>query len=157
MIIQLSTGQILFGSVIITFLIGLIQWLLSIWVKIRLEKSIQYEYDKKIQDYNFFLLQKEQAIKVATLLARWIEYGENPNKILNENEMRDYFEELNKMTLELAIWIPDEEIAKKLMICLSHGVSAPNIRELIIDVRKLVLNKNNSLIKWEDIVVFSVK
>ncbi|OHA51182.1 MAG: hypothetical protein A3A97_02830 [Candidatus Terrybacteria bacterium RIFCSPLOWO2_01_FULL_40_23] len=155
--ITISTDQIIISTVLLFVLFSVAQFLIATWIKARLEKSIQHEYDKKSIDYNFSILQREQAVKIAALLAKWIKYGEDSTEVLSENERRNYFEELNKMTLELAIWIPDEEIVKKLMACLSHNETAPNIREIVTDVRALVRNKNNYDLTWQDIVVFSIR
>jgi len=48
-IFQISFSQLISGILTITSLLGILQWLLIKWMGIRLEKSIQHEYDRKIE------------------------------------------------------------------------------------------------------------
>ena len=55
---EITLKQLLGGTSIIVISIGIVQWLLSLWVKSRLEKSIQHEYDAKLENLKNILKDK---------------------------------------------------------------------------------------------------
>ncbi len=61
---------------------------------------------------------------------------------MNENELRDYFEELNQMSLELALWVPDSKLLNDIMLRLQNNPDAKGIRQIVGDVRKLILENS---------------
>ena len=50
-------------------LIGIIQFLASKWLEGRLTQSIKHAYDRKLEEYRFEMRRREQAARVAKLLA----------------------------------------------------------------------------------------
>jgi len=123
------------------------------WLFTRLEKSIQHEYDRKLEDYKFAQLQRQKAELVAKLFSRWIKYRGREKKILNKKELIEYYEDLNRMSIELALWLPDIDILNNIMDRLEMKSNAKSVHGLIGDVRKLILNKkdefdSNKVILW---------
>jgi hypothetical protein len=53
----------------LTVLVGIFQFLSSMWLEARLKASIEHEYDRKLEDYRFEMRRREQAARVAKLLA----------------------------------------------------------------------------------------
>ncbi len=153
----ISNEQILLGVLSLVGLSALIQWLLAIWIKARLEKSIQHEYDKKLEDYRFSQLQRQKAEVIAKLFARWIKYFGKEQDFLDKNELIDYYEELNQMSLELSLWIPDEKILNDIMARLFQGSepgNAKTIRTLVGQIRKMILNNKNDSFDSEKIILW---
>ena len=111
--IQLTFSQILISSTVIVFGLGVVQWLVTKWVSARLEKSIQHEYDRKLEEYRFQQLQRQKAETVARLFARWIKYRGNESIYLNKNELINFYEELNQMSIEISLWIKDKKFQQK--------------------------------------------
>jgi len=144
----------IWGGVIIVSIIGIIQWLLTMWIKSRLENSIKHEYDKILEEFKFSIRQREQAAAIAKLFARWIKYNGKEDVLLKENEKRDHFEEMNKLNWELAIWMPDEKIVKKINNRLTNK-GGEDIRSLILEVRTLILGKKSDDLKWSELTYFS--
>lgn len=139
-IFQLTVGQILLGSSLLAILLGAIQWLLANWMKIRLEQSIRHEYDKKLEDYRFAHLQRQKAEVIATFFAKWIKYRGNEKCFLNDKEMIDHYEELNRMSLEVSLWIEDKDVLDEIMSVTQLKGGNGNVREITGKVRKLILN-----------------
>ena len=163
--IIISTGQVILGTASLATLLSLVQWLLATWIKARLEKSIQYEYDERLEDYKFSQLQRQKAEVIAQLFARWIKYLGKEQDYLDKKALIDYYEELNQMSLELSLWIPDEEILNNIMARLSQGSSpgdAKDIRTLTGQIRKMILgNKDDGfdsskITLWENKIKYIV-
>lgn len=156
-IIQITYDQVFIGAIFLAFLSGGIQLCLAIWIKARLEKSIQHEYDKKLEDYRFSILQREQAAKIATFFARWAKYSAKEKAILNKKEMHDYYEDLTRMSYELSLWIPDEKLVKKIMSRLELKEGAPEVKELLIEIREHILGKKTKTLKAGEIIHWYVR
>jgi len=141
----ISIDQIILWTTLQVVLLSLVQWLLANWIKERLEKSIQHEYDKKLEEYKFSQVTREKAEIIAQLFARWIKYGGNEEVLLDKKGLIDYYEGLNQMSLELSLWMPDKEILDDVMARLQNKEKSKDICSLIGQIRKLILdNKNDS-------------
>jgi hypothetical protein len=156
-IIQITFPQLFISTSIVTILVIIVQFLLSNWIKSRLEKSIEHEYSKKIEDYRFSILQREQASKIASLLAKWAKYSAKEKTILKEKELYDYYEELTRLSYEISLWINDEELVKKIMVRLENKEGAPQNKELLIKIREHILGKKTKQLKAENIIHWFVK
>jgi len=154
MILQLTTNQVIGGTLSLALLLSLVQWLLANWIKARLEKSIQYEYDRKLEDYKFSRLQRQKAEIIARLFARWIKYLGKEEGFLNKEALIDYYEELNQMSLELSLWIPDKEILDDIMARLRLAESAKDVRTLMGQIRKLILDDKRDAFDPQNIVLW---
>lgn len=119
----------------------------------RLEKSIQHEYDKKLEDYKFQQLQRQKAETIARLFAKWIKYKGNEYTYLTKDELINYYEELNQMSFEISLWVKDEEILKDIMAKLQLKQGSKDIGTLLLQIRKLILTVESNL-KPEEIVLW---
>ncbi len=149
-IIQFSGVQI---SIILFFLL-IFQFLSSIWIKSRLEKSIQHEYDKKLEEYKFLQLQKQKSEIIGRFFAKWIKYRGQERTILDKKELLDYYEELNRMSFEISLWISNDEILKEVMKRFQNQESAKDVRSLIGEFRKLILNIESKDFNIQDITIW---
>jgi uncharacterized membrane protein YhiD involved in acid resistance len=139
MTINISLGSAFF---LITG-IGIIQWLLTTWVRSRLENSIRSEYEKTIEDYKLEIKTKERAEKVAKYLSLYFQDSQN-------------FQELNQLSWELALWLPDH-IYKNMTTAIKNmggelDITKPTILDILIDTRKELL-KSPGKLKGNDIIV----
>lgn len=152
--ITISTGQIIIGTGLLIILPSLVQWLLAMWIKARLEKSIQHEYDKKLEDYKFSQLQRQKAEIIARLFAKWIKYAGNEETFLDSKGLIDYYEELNQMSLELSLWVPDKEVLSEIMARLQNKENSKDISSLIVQIRKIILDNKNDAFDHRGIVLW---
>jgi len=157
MVIEVSLKEILSGVIFLALLLGVIQWLISIWIKSRLEQSIKHEYDKQLEEYRFFVTKRERAANIATALARWIKYRGTEKKELPRKDLIDYYEDLTRMSFEMSLWIDDEKTLKRIMSLFTNEPGAPNVREVLIEIRDLISKSKTESFKAEDIVVWPRK
>lgn len=148
--IQLTVTQI---SVALT-LIGILQFLLANWIRIRLEQSIRHDYDKELEDYKFSQLQRKKAESVANLFSHWIKYRGKENSLLSKKEQFEYYENLNKMSIEISLWIKDEVLLTDIMGRLQNKPDAKTVHELVGEVRKLILNDKEDSFDSMEVVVW---
>ena len=152
-IIQLTFKQLSGGIFSVVIFFGIIQWLLSVWIKSRLEKSIQHEYDKKLEDYKFSQLQRQKAELIALFFAKWIKFSGEEQYLLKNNELIEYYEDLNRMSLEISLWIKDEKLLNSIMsLFKKQKKNTEDLRTLTGKVRKLILNcddfDSQNIILW---------
>lgn len=140
--IQFTFGQVILGTFTFTTLLGLIQWLLAKWIAARLEKSIQHEYDKKLEDYRFAQLQRQKAEVIARLFSKWAKYRGKEIEYLSKDQLLDYYEELSRMSFELAMWVKDGNLLNDIMARLQNKEGAKDPRVLVGEIRKLILENN---------------
>ena len=145
LIYQVTTGQLSIALFCLFVFILVIQFVFSNWIKNKIEKSIQHEYDRKLEDYKFLQLQKQKAEIVAKFFSKWIKFRGKETEILSKKELIDYYEELNLMSIEMVLWIKDENLLKDIMLRLQNHEKAKDSRLLIKEFRKLILD-----IKKED-------
>jgi hypothetical protein len=123
------------GSVVL--LAGL-QFGLMTLLKVRIEESVKHENAKKLEDYRNDIKIREQAAKVAQLLAhvRWHDGKGN--------------EELDRMAWELSLWLPTD-LCCRLTEALVKNESVGDFKQVLIDVRKLLLKDQAGDLKAENI------
>lgn len=121
--------------------VGSIQALLTLWLKTRLENSVRHEYDRRLEEFRYELRQREQAAMVAELLAVWTA---KPINIMR----------LNQLTWEASLWLP-EKVLKELSRTLSHAPGAKGMKEILVEVRKL-LKGSSDCITAEELIHFNV-
>ncbi len=122
-------------------LLASLQWLIATLIKARIELSVKAEYDrqleifrlelhKRLEDYRNETKIREQAARVAEFLAfaRW-------------NQDKESSEEFDRQAWELSLWLP-AEIYIELAKLLAGDASAKPLKEILIDVRKLLLKDN---------------
>lgn len=142
-IYQFSSGQLFTSLTFVVICISILQLLLSIWIKSRLEKSIQHEYDKKLEEYKFLQTQRQKSEIVARFFAKWIKFRGKEQDILETKDLLNYYEDLNQMSIELSLWVVDETILKDVMKRFQNDQQSKNIRQLIGQFRELILNIKN--------------
>jgi len=156
-IIQFTTGQL--SVAVISMLIGftLVQFLLATWIRSRIENSVKHEYDKNLENYKSSELQRQKAAMVAQLFAKWIKYGKDSEYKLNGEQLLDRYEELNKMSMEISLWIKDERLLEEIMKAFHWDDGAQDIRSLTGEVRKLILNDKKDSFNPQNIVLWTMK
>jgi len=153
-VIQITISQLLASTTILISFFGGIQWLTANWIKTRLEKSIQHEYDKKLEDYRFSQIQRQKAETIATFFAKWIKYRGKEKNFLDDKELINYYEELNKMSLEISLWIKDEKVLSEIMSVTQLKSGTGNIRKITAEVRKLILDKKYDNFDFKEITLW---
>lgn len=101
-------------------------------------------------------LQRIQAAKLAELFAKWPKYGAKEKQILSPKELYDYYEELTRMSYELSLWLKDETLLIKIMKRLTLAKDSPQPKELLIEVRELILRQKPKRLTANDIVHWNV-
>jgi hypothetical protein len=130
-----------------------VQWLISHWIIERLKSSIEHEYNEKIEKLKFEYQKKEKAELIARLFARWIKYQGHEQDILDKQQLIDYYEDLNRMSLEISIWVPDDVLISCIMSRLQNSPGSKDVRAIIGDVRKYIQGDDKSF-KPEDIILW---
>lgn len=105
---------------------ALLAFLTGEWFKYRLQNSIKHEYDRKLEEMKFDLRKREQAARVAKLLAMSFDPTTKSR-------------EFNELAWELSLWLPGDlvwEITK----CLCGESTAKNPKEILIEIRKVLNN-----------------
>jgi hypothetical protein len=116
---------------------GAIQFIVGVWIKVRLEYSIKSEYDKIIEDYRFDLKAREQAATAA-------EYIALARNLQNTSSEADY-RRANQLAWELALWLP-AQLYRDLSSALGNPQSAENnILAVLVKIRKLLLTDSGNL------------
>ena len=100
----------------------------------------KHQYDKRIELYKNELEAKKKAELIAQLLSVWITFPEKQ-------------QELNRLTFEAFLWLPDD-IVHKLSALLSHKNNAPDVQNILLSVRKYLLDGKTDL-SPEDIIIFT--
>ena len=129
-------------TVLIVSLAGVLQWLLAEWLKARLQASLKHEYDKKLEiirnelskameDYRAEIRRREQASKVAELLAN--EFSEN-----------DSCRTFNKLAWEIALAMPPEVVASFSKSLQTGGVEI-HPKDLIVQLRSVFQGREDSV------------
>jgi hypothetical protein len=119
--------------------IAVIQYLLAIWLKTRLETSIKYFYDKKMAEFNYDIHVREQAAKIADFFAEWSR-GEQADK-----------SKLAKYSMELSLWLP-AEIYKEIAKCVCCTEERINSNEILVRIRKYLLRDSAGTLNANDII-----
>ncbi len=122
--------------------LAILQFLLSIWIKSRLESSIKYEYDKFLEEYKYDIKVREQAARVSEYLAL-------ARRLKGESEDSDY-ERANQLSWELAMWLPSD-IYKKMVKAISSPDEENNELTVVVEVRKLLLGDKAGDLTSDDI------
>ncbi len=119
---------------------GTVSGAFALWFKFKLQYSIKHEYDKNIEKYKNKIESRKKAELLAELLLEWLSFPESQTK-------------LNKLTFEAFLWLPDE-IAQDLSNLLAHNRNAPEIRDILLKIRKYLLDDNTNL-ESKEIIIFT--
>lgn len=100
-------------------------------IKKHIEFSIKHQYDKMLEDYKTLQIQRQKAALVAELIAEWISFPEDRKR-------------LNQLTLEAFMWLP-KATASKLSQLLTLAQGAPNVRDIVEEVREIILGEDEKI------------
>ena len=154
MILQIPIWQLIVSTISVAGILGIIQWLLSIWIKARLEKSIQHEYDKRLEEYKFSISKRDKIANIASFFSLWIKYRGHERKWLNNQDLIDYYKELTKMSFELALWVDDDDFLKDIMKRLKNEDGSENTINLLLKAKKIISENKQTALKAEDITLW---
>lgn len=137
---MIPTSQLIATLVTTGAFSALLYFLITEKLKAQIQYSTKINYDRLVEDYKYGQLQRQKAALVAELLAEWTSY---PN---------DY-KKLNQLTLEAFMWLP-KETALKLSDLLSHEQGASSVRDILAEVRTILLGVDET-IPASSIILFS--
>jgi dihydroneopterin aldolase len=120
-------------------IISVIVFISRNWILNKIQYSVKFQYDKRIEELKDEYSKRSRAALIADLLSEWLSYPEKQKT-------------LNKLTFEAFLWLP-EEIAKKISLRLSNNQNSPEIQEIIVDVRRFLLQTKDS-VEPKDIIIF---
>lgn len=144
--IEIGSGMI----IILLILIGVLYFLVTTWLKSRLEESIKLEnakimaevtskFQKELEDYKNSIKIREQAARVADFLAYAFSGSITPR-------------EFNRLAWELSLWLP-ADLVRDISECLaSQEQSKPTPKEVLIKVRKLLLQDPEDELRPENLL-----
>jgi len=122
-------------------LLAVVVFLISLWVKTRVEESIKRIYAEKLEDYKRELSVRDQAARVAELLA-----------LVRTGTAAD-IAKANQLSWEMSLWLP-KETAKRLAQNLSKARGAPSHTELLLEIRCILLGLKEKDLEETDIATF---
>ena len=139
---------------IISVAVGILQFLVSKWLEARLTNSIKHEYDqklteiahdysRKLEEFKFDVRKREQAAKVAELLAM---HHNTPAK--GEETKFD------QLIWELSLWLP-AELVRMLSRHLVGEDDAQDARDLLTAIRKQLHGPSDDLLPSQ--IVYSYR
>ncbi len=112
------------------------QLLATMWLKLRLESSINAQYDKQLEDYRYELRTREQAAKAAEYLSlAWR---------LEANDNAEVYRRVNQLGWELALWLPDN-IYRQMTLGIARPSDDRNILTTLVEIRKILLRHPGTL------------
>jgi hypothetical protein len=110
---------------------GLIAFLFKEILKSYITSAIKFEFDQKLEDYKAKEIKRQKAILIADLISEWISFPKEKKR-------------LNQLTFEAFIWLP-KETAIKLSKLLSLNQQGPNTRDVLAEVRGLIMGENEKI------------
>jgi len=124
-------------------LLAVVQYLIGLWLKARLEGSIKHSYDKKLEEFRYEIKVREQAAKVA-------EYMEVARHLREDSPLSDY-QKANRLAWELAMWLP-ADVYKRMAESLVRPNEENNPLVVVVAVRKLLLGDKAGDLTTENIL-----
>lgn len=129
------------STVIITLIVVFV---VKTYLKATIEQSIKHDNDKKLEEIKFEMKKREQSALVANMFSKWIFLKDDTDKN----------RELNKLSFEMSLWLPDN-IAIEVNKRLKNKEDSKTVMDLIIECRKL-LNDGKTELKPEEITFFGL-
>ena len=102
---------------------------------------ISYYFSQKTEKYKFTQLQRQKAETIAKLFAKWIKYSGKEKDYLPKDQLIDFYEELNRMSFEISLWLKDDKLLSDIMARLQLKDGSKQIRELTGEIRNLILEE----------------
>jgi hypothetical protein len=100
-------------------------------LKSLIQNAIKHEYDQKLEDYKAKEVKRQKAILIADLISEWVSLPTERKR-------------LNQLTFEAFIWLP-KETAMKLSKMLSIAADGPNVRDVLAEVRELIMGSDEKI------------
>jgi hypothetical protein len=122
--------------------VGVFAFIFKESLKSLIQSSIKNIFDQKLEDYKAKEIKRQKAILIADLISEWISLPSDRKR-------------LNQLTFEAFIWLP-KETAMKLSGLLSHASDSPNVRDVIEEVRELIIGIDEK-IDPKAIIIFPIK
>jgi hypothetical protein len=132
--VQLGWTEVAFA----VLLVAALQFLVGLWIKARLEASVKHEYDRRLKNYESQLRIRDQAARVAELFALAFSPETTPTRF-------------NQLAWELSLWLPAPLVCD-LSRCLVGDKSAKTPKEILIEVRKILLESPDDPLRPENLV-----
>jgi hypothetical protein len=118
--------------------LAVVQILVSLWFKTRLESSIKHSYDKLLKQYESQVKIREQAARVAEFLALAFSPTIEPMRF-------------NQLAWELSLWLPAPLVCD-ISRCLAGEKDAKTPKEILIEVRRILLQAPNDTLRPENLL-----
>jgi hypothetical protein len=112
-------------------ILTVIQTALMVWLKSSIESAVKHKFDRDLEIFKYEVRQRERAAMIAELIAEWDSRSTNPKR-------------LNQLVIEANLWLP-EQYARDLNRILRYAPDAKFPKELIIDIRHLLLGNDDTL------------
>lgn len=137
--ITLGLPEIALGVI----LLGVIQFLASLWISERLKASLQKENAMFLENLKWDLKVREQAAKVAEYMsiARDLKEADSPEE----------YRRINRLAWELAMWLP-EDVYKAMTQAIAKPDGNVNPLSVVINVRRLLLGTASGKLTQDDII-----
>lgn len=122
-------------------LLAILQFLISLWLKSRLEASIKYSYERKMAEFQYELKIREHGTIIADFFSEWA-----------KGAAAD-MTKLRRLSMELSLLLPSE-LYKDFGKCTTYQPNGPNSNKLLIEIRKYILKDSAGDLKDTDIIGF---
>ncbi|HEY0548711.1 MAG TPA: hypothetical protein VGF13_03860 [Verrucomicrobiae bacterium] len=101
-------------------------------------EEIKSNFARNVEEYRYDIKVREQAAKVAEYLS------------LRNSDKNDVYL-MNKLSWELALWLP-AEVYQHMAHVVVGNPDARKYKEVIIEVRRLLLRDSNDKLTWDNII-----
>lgn len=118
------------SSILTTILLSIIILVSKTWIVERVKLSLQNEHSEFAEELQWESKARERAEKVAEYLSL--------ARNLKENSKEEDYIKANKLSWELAMWLPDD-IYKEMVKAIADPNKDTNELSVVISVRKLLL------------------
>jgi hypothetical protein len=115
---------------------------------------IAYYFTERTEDYKFLVSKRDKIANIASFFSLWIKYRGHEGKWLKGEELVEYYQELTRMSFELALWVDDEELLKDVMKRLKNEDGSQQTVELLLKVKKLISKNKKSNLNPTDITIW---
>lgn len=125
---------ILGSSIVTTTFMTLISLIAKTWIVERIKLALQKEHTQFNNDLKWEVKVRERAERVAKYISL--------ARSLREESTEDEYRKANRLSWELAMWLP-EEIYSQMVLAIASPDKKNNELTVVIAVRKLLLKENS--------------
>lgn len=127
--VELGIPEISIGVI----LLGIFQFLASLWISERLKASLQKENTVFLENLRWDIKVREQAERVAEYMAI--------ARALEESSPAEEYRRANQLNWELAMWLP-EDLYKAMVLAIAKPSNENNPLSVVVEIRKYLLGKS---------------